>query len=258
MSLRSGSGGPAALPVQSTVAETYRHVAGNLRAIAYLAALPAAVRLGAELFAAVALSSPPTVLARLAMLLLTAMLLAVFAVGWQRFTLLGEFGRSSPWQFVFERREGQFLLYFLVLMAPVTLAMLSALAAPEGGSLLPPLLMGIGFFLFVRLSLVLPAVSVDGEAGLGRAWQLSQGQFWRLAGVLVLVSLPAEMASLLVLLVLSGDALLAKVLARVIGVGLEFLIFAITMTALAFSYRWLAGPPASAAVLPGPGGGQAA
>ena len=254
MSLRSGPGGPAALPVQSTVAQTYKHVLGNWRALVYLAALPAALRLAAEMFAALALGSPPSPWAQLGMLLLTLMLMTIFAVAWQRFTLFGEFARSSPWQFVFERREGLFFLYLLLLMTPVMMAMLSALAAPEGGSLMPPILMGVALFLFVRLALVLPSAAAGDESGLGRAWQLSQGQFWRLFAVILLVSLPVEMISYILLLAMSGEALIAQLLTRAVGVVLEFVIFAITMTALAFSYRWLAGPP-GAAVLPGPGGG---
>jgi membrane-anchored glycerophosphoryl diester phosphodiesterase (GDPDase) len=117
--------------------------------------------------------------------------------------------------------------------------------------------MGIAFFLFVRLSLVLPAVAVDGLADLRSIWRLSQGQFWRLCAVLLLVSLPAQLVSLLVLVLLSGEATLVQAVARTLAVVFEFVIFAITMTALALSYRWLAGPPVPV-VVSGPGGGTTA
>lgn len=246
MSLAGAPGGPSALPVQLTVAQTYRHVVGNLPAFAYLGALPIVVRFGAEMFVLLALAAPPSPLAQIALLLLSTMLLATFAVAWQRFTLLGEIGRRGPWQFVFERRDALFFLTFLLLTAPALLAMQVMLTQQQEPSMLPPILMGVAFFLFVRLALVLPAIALDGEIDLRRAWQLSQGQFWRLAAVLLLVTLPIEMLSLLLLLTLSGEALLSQFLTHTAGVLLEFLIFAITMTALAYSYRWLAGPPAPA------------
>lgn len=240
------------MPVRATVAEAYQHVARSLGALVFLAALPAALRFAAEIFVWAAFPAPLSPLTQITMLMLTTLLMATFSVAWHRFTLLGEVNKQQVWQFVFERREALFFLYSLVLMVPIMLAALSARAAPEDGSLMPPILMGLAVFVFLRLSMLLPAIAVDGDCDPRSAWALTRGQFWRLFATMILVALPVELLALLILVLLSSDTTVVLLLARAIAIVLEFFITAIVVTALSLIYRRLAGPPNQTVVnLPG-------
>lgn len=258
MSLAGGGPRRPVLPVSATVAETYQRVARSLPTFAFLAALPAVLRFASEIFVWTAFPVPPSALTQITLLLLTTFLMSTFSVAWHRYTLLGTVDKQQVWQFVFERREALFFLYSLALMIPVMLAALSAESAPQEGSLLPPVLMGLAVFVFLRLSMLLPAIAVDGDTDPRRAWRLTRGHFWRLFAIMTLVALPAELAALLVLVVLSSHSAIVMVLARAVAIVLEFLITAIVVTALSLVYRRLAGPPDQAvANLPGSPGAAA-
>ena len=221
MSLAGGGPRRPPLPVRATVAETYQHVVRNLGTFAFLAALPAVLRFAAEIFVWTAFPSPPSPLTQITMVLITTLLMTIFSVSWHRFTLLGEINKQQPWQFVFERREALFFLYSLLLMVSILLAALSAQAAPEKGSLLPPILMGVAVFIFLRMSMLLPAIAVDDDRTPRRAWMLTQGQFWRLFAITVMVALPAELLALLILVMLSNESAVVMVLARAVAIVLE-------------------------------------
>jgi hypothetical protein len=250
MSLSPGNRpGRPILPVLEIVGEAYRHVARNRSVFVLLAALPIIAQFAAELLVLAVFPVPPSILVELAMILLSTALVASFSVAWHRFTLLGEVNKQHPSQFVFEQREGWFFVYTLILIVPMFVA---KIAAQTPGSLLPPVLMGLAVFCFVRLCVLLPAIAVDGDRDPRRAWQLTQGHFWRLFGILFLSALPMQFVGLILLLTIQGAGLFGMVVANAFASVLEFVMTAVVVSVLSLVYRALIGLPPPAPV-GGPG-----
>jgi hypothetical protein len=103
--------------------------------------------------------------------------------------------------------SGAFILVLLaVVAAPAVLGGLSLLVAVGAGShpAIPLVALAAlslafpGVYLFVRLSLTVPIVVLEGESpvdGLRRSWELMRGAFWWALGVFMVIGLAAVAAS---------------------------------------------------------------
>lgn len=106
------------------------------------------------------------------------------------------------------RLIGANILAMLLLFGGVILAGLAIAAAGFGlNKFAPnvmPLVTGLAvfvgllvyFYSALRLSFFIPAVVVaENHIGLRRSWHLGRGNFWRIVGILLIVSLPVQMAA---------------------------------------------------------------
>lgn len=173
----------------------------------------------------------------------------IIAVAWHRFILIGD-APAGNFNLSFGRREARFLLFsiFLVLLfMPGAILMVVAVTMPQTmtSSLLSffgLLLLFVSLYFFVRLSLLLPAVSVDDPINPRLVLERTRGNFWRLAAVLVLAALPV----LIVAGLLGGLIVLGPLvaLAAMIAIALASIFFAVVNVAvLSIAYRELIGPP---------------
>lgn len=205
---------------------------------------------------------------------------AAVLVGWHRFVLLGEPARPAGAGTLraVGRRELRYLISW-VLLSLVFLALLAAcwalvlavmflamsafklvlLLAGSGNAVslgasgqffivqiaaIPPAML-LASYVAIRLSLVLPAMAVDRDRAMGRAWSMSKGNGWRLVLASFLTLAPAEGFSIGVSLSARSahDGALFYLLALVASAGLVFLIV-VTGTVLSLFSRDLDAPNA--------------
>lgn len=171
----------------------------------------------------------------------------VIAVVWHRFILLGDVS-SSAVHFSFGRREALFLLVSVILfflLAPGIMIAMSAALLPESSaapllSFFGLLLLLVAIYLFVRLTLLLPAAAIDAPLDPRLVLERTRGNFWRLMAVFLAVALPLVVFAILFGGLLQGGPLL-QVLA-VIGLALISIFFAVVnVAALSIAYRELVG-----------------
>ncbi len=134
--------------------------------------------------------------------LIVAILLSLFvwpiiAVAWHRFILLGETG-TSAFSIRFGQREARFLIISIFLMLLQLPSMivdtLSCTVDPQSAAastfaFVSAVLYLAGIFYFIRLSLLLPAASIDEPLDVGRILTITKGNFWRLLAVQVLTAI---------------------------------------------------------------------
>lgn len=171
----------------------------------------------------------------------------IIAVAWHRFILLGDVS-SSAVHFSFGRPEALFLLVSVVLfllLAPGVMIAMSAAMLPESTaapllSFFGLLLLLVAIYLFVRLTLLLPAAAIGSPLDPRLVLERTRGNFWRLMAVFLAVALPLVMSAILFGGLLQGSPLL-QVLA-VIGLALISIFFAVVnVAALSIAYRELVG-----------------
>jgi hypothetical protein len=141
---------------------------------------------------------------------------SIFGIALTRLLLIGPRVGALPSPFLGGRTWRYFgyslLLTFTFVFAAVAgglgLSLLAGLtpaagAGPTGGWIFGAAVVGLLllFYLFIRLSLVYPAVSMDDRLGLRGSWRVTRGNSIKLFGVLVLLFLA------LVLIVLAGWAI---------------------------------------------------
>ncbi len=144
------------------------------------------------------------------------------------------------------------LAFGLVLASTVLVSIVSAFAAPtrEGMTLLAVVTTLALSFVFARLSLVLPAASVEQPLSFGESWRLSQGCGWRLLLIWLLPALPAQLLQFLVLVLATGlfgdtigDSVLRSFVTALLMVSAQFIGVAATFVALSVAYENLVGTP---------------
>lgn len=184
----------ARLPVMGTVKTTV------LLAIAQTGSLAVAVSAFLPFYFAAALVSAGTwhLLVDALALSVGLVLIAVVSVAWYRANLLGERPHLFP---RLSRRHLNMSLMSLLLSAlvyaPLGLAERLFLVIPEDDmraelvaiTIFAGLLLLV-WYLYLRLFLVLPAISLDRAFGLKDAWRVSAGNGWRLLGVSFLIMAP--------------------------------------------------------------------
>ena len=172
-------------------------------------------------------------------LLLNAVLFSWLAVCCHRLVLLGIEGESGDRKWT--RRETHFLLVLTGLYISATL--ITWLGGMFSSLVLPALLGGwflafvyiFAWYLFARVSLILPAIALDHPFNLVRAWRQSAGSGLRL--FVIVCILPWALSSSLWSLYPSGDDV--PVLSALIQ-GLTTLLLVCEISALSLCYRFLA------------------
>jgi len=149
-------------------------------------------------------------------LLLTLLMTAMVFTGLMRHALEQ---KSTPTFVYFSlgapvwRMLGAFVLYYLVMVLLIAVLALLLLLVylivypqlPQGGGIALLIVLGIVEFCFyvyaaVRLFFFLPAVVVaEDHIGLGRAWSLGGGNFWRIVVLLLMTSIPVSFVMQIVL-----------------------------------------------------------
>jgi hypothetical protein len=186
----------------------------------------------------------------------TLFLWPIIAVAWHRFILIGD---AAPGKFhlQFGRREGRFLLvsFFLLLLfmpgfviAMATTEFSDPAAGPTGSLIgfVGLLLLMVGIYYFVRLSLLLPAVAVDEPINARLVLERTRNNFWRLVALILLTSLPIVIFFWLVAQLAAAIGLPGIV--PLVVYAVVYVFFAIVNVAvLSVAYRELIGPPGTLA-----------
>lgn len=244
---------PRKLGVLAAMREAYSgawtHLGGMLRLIW----LPGVLYLALNITGALLADEGHDVI-RILIELASLFLWPIIAVAWHRFILLGE-SPAGTYQINFGQREARFLMvsFFLVLlMLPgFFIATLTAGLKDLGPSasligFAGVLLAFVGIYFLIRLLLLLPAVAIDEPINVRLILERTRGNFWRLAALCILSSLP-----LLVAYWLTAYAFVVANLPLIVPLLLTSLIsifFAIVNVAiLSIAYRELIGPPGAMA-----------
>ena len=137
---------------------------------------------------------------------------------------------------------------FLILVPGAVLAVAAGqMAQTMTGSLLSffgLLLLLVSIYFFVRLSLLLPAVSIGDPVDPRLVLERTRGNFWRLAAVFLSVALPVLVLALLLGSLLGGGLALQAI--SIAAFALVSVFFAVVNVAvLSIAYRELVGPPGS-------------
>lgn len=208
------------LPVFQTISRAYAFAIEEAGTIFRLAWLPlliaaavqyAAVRSGLELIRA-AVAGGQTSVGRFTLWQAVGTIIAmagaaIVAVAIHRLALFGERKEGSWINLQFGKAEFLFLVVPILIMLPLLfLFVLSFIGGDLFAAAVTFLLIVAGFYFFIRLALLFPLMVVEGRALFRQAWAMSRGNFWRLAGVLVLGSVPLILTGAGVA-VLTGDPL---------------------------------------------------
>lgn len=160
-------------------------------------------------------------------------LFAIFAVACHRLVLLDPRRVHPGWSW----REVRFLfwlvgmyLVYLAVWLPVWTVLVNLTPGMSPDWTREPAVIPALYFV-ARLSLVLPAVALDGEVSFKWAWRLTRGNGWRL--VVVVGVLPWAISQVLGLLYRADPTPVETVALTVIGIAL----FAVEIAALSISYR---------------------
>ncbi|HEX7776362.1 MAG TPA: hypothetical protein VF449_07520 [Parvibaculum sp.] len=248
---------PKRLNVLAALREAYSGAWNNLGEMLRLIWLPCALWVALSIVAALIDARDLPVLQFLVETA-TLFLWPIIAVAWHRFILVGDAAPGKV-HLRFGRREGRFLLvsfFLLLLFMPgfiITMGTteFSDPAAGPTGSLIGfvgLLLLMVGIYYFVRLSLLLPAVAVavDEPMNARLILERTRNNFWRLVALILLTGLPIAIFFWLVAWVAAALGLPAIV--PLIVYAVVYVFFAIVNVAiLSVAYRELIGPPGTLA-----------
>mgnify|MGYP003631091893 CR=1 FL=1 len=253
---------PKQLDVLAAIREAYSGAWNNLGEMLRLIWLPVVLYLILNIIGAM-LPDTTSLILRLAMELANFALWAVISVAWYRFILIGD-ATGHDNRINFGRRETRYLFvtFALILLAmpvfmfagppelPISGAVSSFLAgAGSAGALISffgILLSIVGLYFLVRLSLLLPAVSIDEPINIRLVLERTRGNFWRIFALFILSSLPLIVAYIL-LLSLFLSAGVPVVIALGVTSLLSIFIAIVNVAVLAIAYRELIGPPGAMA-----------
>ncbi|PKQ09299.1 MAG: hypothetical protein CVT73_03270 [Alphaproteobacteria bacterium HGW-Alphaproteobacteria-12] len=240
------------LDIVATVGEAYKGAWGHLGEMIRLIWLPVILYLAISLIGMFVNPGEQLALALL-LNLATLFLWPVIAVAWHRFILIGD-APPGRFHFSFGRREARFLMisvFLILLLVPGGLLMEGGVTLAERqpqsmtGSLLSffgLLILFVSIYFSIRLSLLLPAVSVDDPVNPRLILERTRGNFWRLVAVIILVALPVLIIALLLGALFSGGPVLA--VAAAVALAFISIFFAVVNVAvLSVAYRELVGPP---------------
>ncbi|MAU61319.1 hypothetical protein [Parvibaculum sp.] len=242
----------ARLDIAATVGEAYRGAWNHLGEMVRLIWLPGALYFSlsvAGVFIDVEQNRALAVVINLA----TLFLWPIIAVAWHRFILMGD-APPGKFHFSFGRREARYLIvsvFLTLLFAPgvilsATPAFLPANMTASLLSFFGVLLLMVAIYFMVRLTLLLPAVSVGDPVNPRLVLERTRGNFWRLVAVFAAIVLPMFVILFLVGSLVGGN--LVMNVAAVAVLSLVLILFAIVNIAvLSIAYRELIGPPGTQA-----------
>ena len=212
--------------------------------------------------------------------LISTLLWAIFAVAVHRLILKDDALPKDWFYFRFTGDEVRYaiaplvimilplIIFFGLIIAAFGADILDAINSGEtvtpnmSGLQLASIFIGLGlfFFIYIRLSLVLPNIVAQGKLGLVHVWKMTSGNFWRLSAMSLLLGLVALLFLFVVGVVAaigvgiiaslgielaegsSGMALIATIIGGVISFFLMvFLISVAGIAMLSYAYKALSG-----------------
>lgn len=249
---------PKKLDVIAALREAYTGAWNNLGEMLRLIWLPGSLYLAFSYVGAL-LPLEENLLLGILVELATFSLWAIVSVAWYRFILLNA-KPEGAYQINLGRREGRFLMVgvaLLLLAVPLFLfggppefapaEYLRGVIATAGaaGSLIGffgIMLSFVGIYFLVRLLLLLPAVAVDEPLNVRMVLERTRGNFWRIAALTFLASLP-----LLIIVTIVLAAGLPVFLAMMFSSIVSIFFAIVNVAVLAITYRELIGPPGAMA-----------
>lgn len=179
----------------------------------------------------------------------------LFAVPWHRRTLIGPESVTVGAALRWGRRQSRFLGRLLLIFINITvlsfiLFVLLANVIPIGPATMGPIFSAVLIVLslvYARLAMVLPAAAIDTRMRFAEAARLTKGNSWRVMFSVVLVPLIVWFVGGMALLLavsplaeLIGSSITAQFIVSLIRHTVNFVGFAIGITALSLAYRQLA------------------
>lgn len=246
---------PKRLDVIAALTEAYRGAWNNLGEMLRLIWLPGLLWIALSVIAALIADREQPVLQFLVETA-TLFLWPIIAVAWHRFVLVGDV-QPGNFHLQFGRREGRFLLVsfglvlllmpgYLISMATMTLKDPAAGPSASLIGFFGLLLMLVGIYYFVRLSLLMPAVAIDEPINARLILERTRNNFWRLLALVFLASVP--IIALIWLIATLANAIGLPDFVPLVVYAVIYVFFAIVNVAiLSIAYRELIGPPGTLA-----------
>lgn len=194
-------------------------------------------------------------------LLIYAAVFIMYSVAWHRVYLQPSLSVSVREAYQWTWRQMRFLLTYIkialmmiaIVLIPMTLSgLFGAIGSPAGAFFAfvsVPAFIG-AFWVYARMSILLPAVAVDRPMTIKQAFELTQGNGWRLFWIVLLVTMPVSFVSQIIVFGMSSLAvgldvattLTATLLIGLVSVYFGFFGIAVLVSALSISYAKLYGP----------------
>lgn len=240
------------LDVAATIREAYSGAWNHLNEMVRLIWLPGSLYLALSIAGVFVDVEEQRALA-VALNLASLFLWPIIAVAWHRFILMGD-APPGRFHFAFGRREARYLVvsvFLTLLFVPgfvlgATPAFMPANMTASLLSFFGALLVMVAIYFMVRLSLLLPAVSVGDPVNPRLILERTRGNFWRLVLVLASVVLPMMLVAVVVGTLLEGGPVM-----RIVAVGILSLVLiffaVVNIAVLSVAYRELIGPPGTQA-----------
>ena len=175
-------------------------------------------------------------------------LYTVFAVAWHRRSLVGPeatVGAALRWG----RRQWRFFRRLVLLFVNLTMAVfllsILLLAVVPIAPVLSAMLVVMGL-IYARVALVLPAAATDTPMTFAESAKLTRGNSWRMMLAVVVLPLAVMLVGGLAVLILAaplanliGSSVTARFVALLIAQSVNYIGFAVGITALSLAYRQL-------------------
>lgn len=129
---------------------------------------------------------------------------AVVAVALHRVILFGQREPGRLIHLAFGKVELLFAALPIIMLVPVSLLSLLVFGTASAPAMIPLMLVvmaalwGTVLFVFVRLSVIFPITVIEGRYQFGQAWHLTQGNFWRLVALWIVVFLPLSLVGIVI------------------------------------------------------------
>lgn len=270
-----------ALPIGETARLAYATVFGQIGLVFKAAVFPFVLSM---LLVGLATSVPPTGFLSGLFLILSFVPYTLFGVAWHRVSLLGPAAAAPQVIPAWRRRHFRFLVYavgVMLILYVLSIPVFALTVTAAAGALIGALGALALFALMLRLSFVFPAIAVDEQYGLNHSWAHTKGQTLRLLAVMALVALPMMVLFALVVSAF-GDYLFADlgafaegdqppsqeeietfmsdnavpiIFSQMLVAAINYLLMALTVSAISIAFRFCTGWVPGAPVPGGPGGG---
>ena len=228
-----------------------------------MAIIPIAIAIAMAVPSALLYKSPTTAITHLARhggaVTFVALILAVgvklfveipFQVGWLRFVVLGESTPRERGYFRFDATEIRYLQYMLLLAlisvpAAMSFAWMQSLsgvpanaAAAAGAALIFLGLLAMTTISWVRLAFVLPEIATNRFESFQFSWTQSKGIGWQLLAIIIVATLPLQMASATLLEIQGASSgFFGRFSALAVVVFFDYASRASMLAAIAIAYR---------------------
>ncbi len=241
---------PPSLGVYATVGEAIRLTFRNFRVMLGLAAIPMVLAILLPAVLRLDLQDMESAELLIVHEVVRLFLLAVFAVAWHRYLLLGTRDTSVAVQFWPGLRDVKYFLRLVLFLLPQEIVLVAAQAQDPG---LVLLLLLITLLIVTPFSMIFPATAVDSYAGFASAYGLLKGAALKLLGAMLLSFLAIAMVLFLIGGIFGPFVLVNFGLGGMVSFinALTFLTVGVPVAVLSVAYRKLGG----AGTASGPAGG---